>query len=81
MKSKIMTFQYLVTYATCDIECVKIFSKTFLKPQDDDVSAWYCPICVRSLPFSDLRTKELEIFLPSNTIEHTKTTKSSEKTE
>ena len=31
-----MTFQYLVTYATCDIECVKIFSKTFLKPQDDD---------------------------------------------
>ena len=66
-----MTFQYLVTYATCDIECVNIFSKTFVKLQDDDVSAWYCPICVRSLPFSDLRTKELKIFLPSDTIKHT----------
>ena len=53
------------------IECVNISPKTYVKLQDDDVSAWYCPICVRSLPFSDLRTKELKIFLSSDTIEHT----------
>ena len=35
------------------------------------VSAWYCPICVRSLLFSDLRTKQLKIFLSSDTIGHT----------
>ena len=63
------------------IECVNISPKTYVKLQDDDVSAWYCPICVRSLPFSDLRTKELKIFLSSDTIEHTKTTRNSEKTE
>ena len=46
--------------------------KTYVKLQDDDdVSAWYCPICVRSLPFLDFRTKELKIFLSSDTIEHT----------
>ena len=53
------------------IECVNISPKTYVKLQDDDVSAWYCPICVRSLPFSDLRTKELKIFPSSDTIEHT----------
>ena len=63
------------------IECVNISPKTYVKLQDDDVSAWYCPICVRSLSFSDLRTKELKIFLSSDTIEHTKSTKSSKKTE
>ena len=63
----------------CDIcnmwshtECVNISPKTYVKLQDDDdVSAWYCPICVRSLPFLDFRTKELKIFLSSDTIEHT----------
>ena len=29
------------------------------------------PICVRILPFSDLRTKEIKIFLSSDSIEHT----------
>ena len=53
------------------IECVNIFPKTYVKLQDDDVSASYCPICVRSLPFPDLRTKELKIFLTSGTIKHT----------
>ena len=53
------------------IECVNISPETYVKLQDDDVSTWYCPICVRSLPFSDLRTKELKIFLSSDTIEHT----------
>ena len=52
------------------IECVNISPKTYVKLQDDDVSAWYCPICVRSLPFSDLRTKELKTFLSFDTIEH-----------
>ena len=63
-----------MTYATCGailIECVNISPKTYVKLQDDDVSAWYCPICIRSLPFSDLRAKELKIFLSSDTIEHT----------
>ena len=55
--------------------------KNYVKLQGDVISAWYCPICVRSLPFSDLRTKELKIFLSSDTIEHTKTAKSSKKTE
>ena len=54
-----------------NIECVNISSKTYEKLQDDVASAWYCPICVRSLPFSELRTKELKIFLSSDTIEHT----------
>ena len=53
------------------IECVNIFPKTYVKLQDDDVSASYCPICVRSLPFPGLRTKELKIFLTSDTIKHT----------
>ena len=57
------------------IEFVSISPKTYEKLQHDDVSAWYCPICGRSLLFSDLRTKELRIFLSSDTIEHTKTTK------
>ena len=61
------------------IECVNISSKTYVNLQDDVVSAWYCPICIRSLPLSDLRTKKLKIFLSSDTIEHAKTTKSSEK--
>ena len=60
------------------IECVTYL---YVKLQDNVVSAWYCPICVRSLPFSDLRTKELKIFLSFDTIEHTKTTESSKKTE
>ena len=54
------------------IECVNISSKTYVKPQDDVISAWYCPICVRSLPFSDLRTKELKMLLSSDTTERTK---------
>ena len=75
-----------MTYATCGailIECVNISPKTYVKLQDDDVSAWYCPICIRSLLFSDLRTKELKIFLSSDTSyrTHTKTTESSEKAE
>ena len=53
------------------IECVNVSSKTYVKLQDDDVCACYCPICVRSLPFSDFRTKELKISLSSDTIEHT----------
>ena len=53
------------------IGCVNISPKTYIKLQDDDVSAWYRPICIRSLPFSDLRAKELKIFLSSDTIEHT----------
>ena len=56
------------------IECVNISPKTYKKLQNDDVSVsvWYCPICVRNLPFSDLiRTKELRKFLSSDTIEHT----------
>ena len=48
-----------------------ISSKTYVKLQDDVVSAWYIPICVRILPFSDLRTKELKTFLSSDTTEHT----------
>ena len=52
------------------IESVNISSKTYVKLQGDVVSAWYCPICVRSLSFSDLRTKELKIFLSSDTKEH-----------
>ena len=63
------------------IECVNTSSKTYVNLQDDVESARYCPIFVRSLPFSDLRTKELKICLSSDTIEHTKTTKSSKKTE
>ena len=47
--------------------------------EDDVVSAWYCSIHVRSLPFSEFRTKELKIFLSSDTIEHTKTTKAPKK--
>ena len=61
----------------CDIcnmwshtECVNMSSKTYVNLQDV-VSAWYCPICIRSLPFSGLRTNELKIFLSSDTIEHT----------
>ena len=53
------------------IECVNITSKTYVNLWDHVVSARYCPICVRSLPFSDLRTKELKIFLSSDAIEHT----------
>ena len=53
------------------IECVNISPKTYEKLQNDDVSAWYCPVCVRSLHFSDLRTKELRIFLFPHTVEHT----------
>ena len=53
------------------IECVKISLKTYVKLQDDVVSAWYCPICVRNVPISDLRAKKLEIFLSSDAIEHT----------
>ena len=53
------------------IECVKICLKTYVKLQDAVVSAWYCPICVRNVPISDLRTKKLEIFLSSDAIEHT----------
>ena len=53
------------------IECVNISSRTYVKLQDGVVSAWYCPICIRSFSFSDLRTKELKIFLSSDTIEHT----------
>ena len=52
------------------IENVSISSQTFEKLQNDDVSAWYCPICVRSLPFSDLMTKELRMFLSSPTLGH-----------
>ena len=66
------------------IECVNISPKTYEKPENDDVSAWYCPICVRSLPFSELRTKELRIFFSSDTMQHTqkpqKTSKKTEKT-
>ena len=53
------------------IESVNISSKTYVKLQGDVVSVWYCPICVRSLPFSDLRAKELKIFFSSGTKEHT----------
>ena len=53
------------------IECVNISPKTYGKLQNDDVSDLYCPICVRSLSFPDLRPKELKIFLSSDTIEHT----------
>ena len=52
------------------IECVNKSPKTYEKLQNDDISAWYCPICV-SFPFSDLRAKELRTFLSSDTIEHT----------
>ena len=62
----------------CDIrnmwshnECVNRPPKTYVKLQDDNVSGWYFPICARSLPFSDLRTNELKIFLSSDFIEHT----------
>ena len=54
------------------IEYINISSKTYVKLQDDVVSGWYCPICVRSLPFSDLRTKELKMLLSSDTTERTK---------
>ena len=50
------------------IECVKAPPKTYQKLQKDDVTAWYCLICVRRLPFLDLRTKELRISLSSDTI-------------
>ena len=50
---------------------MNISPKTYLKLQHDDGSALYCPVCVRSSPFSDLRTKELKLFLSSDTIEHT----------
>ena len=60
------------------IECVNISTKTYKKLQNDDVSAWSCPICVRSLPFSDLRTKKLRIFLSSDTTEHTQTSQKKE---
>ena len=48
-----------------------ISPKTYEKLQNDDLSALYCPICVRNLPFSDLRTKELRMFLLQDTLEHT----------
>ena len=51
------------------VGCVNISPKTYVK-LEDDVSAWYCPICIRSLPFSDLRSKELKIFLSSDTTEN-----------
>ena len=52
------------------IRCVDIPRKTYEKLQNEDVSAWYCLICVTSLPFSGSRTKELRIFIFSDTIEH-----------
>ena len=48
-----------------------ISPKTYEKLQNDDLSALHCPICVRNLPFSDLRTKELRMFLLPDTLEHT----------
>ena len=53
------------------IECVNKSPKTYEKLQNNYVSAWYCPICVRRLLFSDLRTIELRIFLSSDTTAHT----------
>ena len=61
------------------IECVNISSRTYVKLQDGVVSAWYCPICIRSFSFSDLRTKELKIFLSSDTIEHTQKSQKAQK--
>ena len=53
-------------------EFINMSPKTFEKLQNDDASACYCPICVRSLPFSNLRwlvglgklrsSKKIEIF-------------------
>ena len=61
------------------IECVNMSSKTYVNLQDDVVSAWYFPICISSLSFSDLRTKELKIFLSSDTIEHTQKSQKAQK--
>ena len=47
------------------IECVNISPKTYKKLQNDDASASYCR------KFEDKRTKELRIFLSSDTIEQT----------
>ena len=53
------------------IECVNISPKTYEKLQNDDASDWYSTICVRSMLFLDLRTKERRMFLSSNTLEYT----------
>ena len=38
------------------VECANVSPKTYEKLQND-VSNWNCSICVKTLPFSDLRTK------------------------
>ena len=48
-----------------------ISPKTYEKLQNDDLSALYCPSCIQNLSFSDLRTKELRMFLLPDTLEHT----------
>ena len=52
------------------IECVNISPK-ILSPGKRSFICLVLPICVRSLPFSDLRTKELRLILSSDTLEHT----------
>ena len=81
MRSQIKILQYATCGATLNV--LTYLLKPMKKMQNDDVSAWYYPICVRSLPSSDLRSKELRIFLSSDTIESTHKThkKNSEKTE
>ena len=53
------------------IQCANISPKTYEKLYNDDVSTWYCPICVKNVPFSDLKTKGLRMLLSSDTLEHT----------
>ena len=59
MRSKINILQYVVTYETYGdtFKCVDISPKTYGKLKNGDASDWYCPICVRNVPFSDLKAK------------------------
>ena len=52
------------------IEFANISLKPYEKLQNDGLSAWYCPICVRISSFSDLRTKVRRMFLSSDNLNH-----------
>ena len=47
------------------IECINISPKTYEKLQNDDLCAWYCPICFRNFAFlrlKDKRTKNIPLY-------------------
>ena len=83
MRSKIKILRYGVTYATCGATLNVL--TYLLKPMKNYKMMIYvlgiAPFVSETLPFSDLRTKELKIFLSTDTTENTKTTKNSKKTE